>query len=473
MRAINRFRLPSPLLWAILYMIVHCGPAFAATQATPTAFVLGDFETIFELDAQKTGSPYRVHLDEEVFRVLHQSAERDLAIFDAAGKPLPFAVRDVTTPYDDPGDVVKTREKTFSVPLFPLPRGDHDETGLGDVVVRTDGSGRVVEIRGGRAAGETGSNRFLLDLTPLTDEMKMIERYRIDIPLDENRDVAATADVFTSPNLRDWQKIAEGEPLISLRSAQGSLESRHIELSGRQNVQRYLMLTISGALPAGDFVTVTATAERPRAQVSDETASYMGTTQQDGSFLYDTGGAFPLRQVQFALTSPGVYSARIEYRRFGFDQWLNLGTATLFLTGSAGETSRNDPLAVRPESRQFRLSFPDGGPDSPPSMNIAWRPQEVVFMAQGAGPYLLACGSEKQAPSLQRPDLVNQVLSSTQTVTQARITERRANEGSSTSGSENAAKTSDWQQYMVWTVLIAGALFFSWTSWSLLRKEKK
>ena len=474
MKTINPNRLSPLALGAILLALVFRIPAFAAAGAAPETFVLGDFAAIFTLDAKEAGSLYRVHLGEDIFRTLRQSSKRDLAVFDAAGKPLPFIVRETTVPYDES---IQEQATTHTLPLFPLPQGQTDDkTVLGDIVIRTDQGGRVVEIRGGTSAPGTDGGRFLLDLSPLRNDAKEIALYEIDFPLDTTRDVAATADVYTSPNLKDWRKIAEGEPLIRLRGEGSSIESSRIALREPQRVERYLMLAISGATPSKDTVEVTSTPRKRGVSIPDEFAAYEGLAERGTTaFLYDTGGAFPLHEALFTLASPGVYAARAEYRGSTRDEWRSLGTTTLFLTQSAEGVSKNGALPTRRETRFFRLTFPDGGPASPPALRIAWRPQEVVFMAQGDAPYLLACGSEKNAPSLQRPDLVDRVLSSMRTVpraNRANIVGRRTNEGIPAER-ENALTTSDWQQYMVWAVLIAGALFFSRAAWSLLRKESR
>ena len=473
MKTTNNKRCRSILAFLVVAVLALGGiPANAQGELPPTPFTLGDFGAAFELDAREAGILYRVHLNAEILRAMKQPAERDLAIFDAGGKPLPFIVREVVTPFDNNQPASPTPQ-TFTLPLFPLPGSERGESDLGDIVVRSGRDGRVVEIRGGSAAPGTEGGRFLLDLTPLLDEFGAYERYEIDIPLGEERDVAAAVDVLSSANLRDWRKIAENEPLIRLRGASGSIESRAIVLQASQGVQRYLMLTISGATPAEDAVTIAAIPEKPSLRIPDETETCQGLRQADGTIHYDTQGMFPIHEVLFTLNTHGVYSARIEHRRSESEEWRPLTTMNLFRTGNAGEESRSGPIDIRTNSRYFRVSFPEGGPESPPTLRIAWRPREAVFMAQGDAPYLLACGSEKPASSLQRPDLVNQVLSSVQNVPVAKTAGRRTVTETAASVDEGAQTNSNWQQYLVWTVLVLGALFFSWAAWSLMRKEKK
>jgi hypothetical protein len=109
-------------------------------------------------------------------------------------------------------------------------------------------------------------------------------------------------------------------------------------------------------------------------------------------------------------------------------------------------------------------------------MRLYWPPKELIFVAQGRPPYILAFGSEKDLPGLAKPDLMQVALGS---VGERDI--REAGVGADVSSASfdrpaparggTAAAAEPWTKYAVWAVLAGGALLLSWMAWNLIRKS--
>jgi hypothetical protein len=105
---------------------------------------------------------------------------------------------------------------------------------------------------------------------------------------------------------------------------------------------------------------------------------------------------------------------------------------------------------------------------------MRWHPKELVFVAQGKPPYILAFGSDKNAPGLARPDLMEIALSG---VRERDIPEAAmeaspiSSEPAPVAERDEAEPERRWTKYVVWAVLVGGALSLSWMAWSLLRKN--
>jgi hypothetical protein len=57
------------------------------------------------------------------------------------------------------------------------------------------------------------------------------------------------------------------------------------------------------------------------------------------------------------------------------------------------DTVTNDPLRFREQrASRWKVVLEDGQKDWPLSLALSWRPERVIFMAQGEGPYQLVAG---------------------------------------------------------------------------------
>jgi hypothetical protein len=433
-------------------------------------FAPGDFSLLRQVVAGEEGRLYRLRLGGEIYRALQQPSERDLAIFNADGATVPFLVRPLPaapaarSPQAEPAERVEA-------PLFPIPSSGSKGPNL-DVTVRTEADGRVVEVKSGNArTGRVERRQYLVDLSQVSAEGGEIAGYRLEIPL-PGTDTVAEADVHASANLKEWRRITTGEPLVHLRSGERSVRSAAIEVPG---AHRYLMLEVRGAQRAFEgVVAVTVLRRAPAGKSVWDSATFAGRTEGNAVY-YDTGGSFPVESLNFRLRSPGIYPAAVLSRATPDGQWVLRTQARLSLIlGDSGEV-RNAPLSVASRGdRYWKLEFSDGTPSGlaqPPLMEVEWRPRELVFLAQGSPPYMLAAGSVKDAPSLQRPSLVRDALAE---VAEGAVL--AASMGAVVRSADlppavldGAPASRAWQKYFVWGVFVVGALLFSWIAWRLLQ----
>jgi hypothetical protein len=344
----------------------------------------------------------------------------------------------------------------------------------------------VIEIVGGSKAPDGGARtaRFLADLSKVgvARDGRPVTGYDIEIPAggeaEENAAAYAYADVYSSDNLRDWRQVARREPLIRLRRGSDVVASGVIELDSI-GPARYFMLEIDGEWAIPDSIAVSMRIGEREDKIERDSETFKGLPDGESrSVIYDTSGAFPASEVDFILETPGVYIASVSSRNDERDEWRNHGDIRLSLIkGDAGE-SRNTPFRVFPANDRFwRLTMRDGLPSPPPTMRMFWHPKELVFVAQGKPPYILAFGLGGDAPGLARPDLMQAALGD--------IGERNISEGEVGASAlpaspdrppnpERGAVEADnpWAKYAVWAVLVAGALLLSWIAWSLIQKSK-
>ncbi|MDR1515721.1 MAG: DUF3999 domain-containing protein, partial [Synergistaceae bacterium] len=428
--------------------------------------------------AEIEGRIYRLRLDENIFRNLRQSYERDLAIFNASGDAIPF-----TFLHDASWNVPQNTYETASasVPLFLLPKRATKTAPGNDITIRTGADGSVIEVKGMKNfTPAEGTGVYLIDLTKTPREGAV--GYKLELPLSGESETAASVNVFGSVSLRDWEnrsswrKLAANEPLVFLKQGEASVNSGVIEIGNAIASTNYLILEIDGIggiMPKSAVLRVIK--KRETTASPPDSAAFEGALDTESSAVYDTEGVFPATGVNFILKSPGIYEATVSSRGDPDDYWLWHADARISLIALQNGESRSVPIGISGRGKRFwRLSLQGARLAEPPTLELFWRPIDVVFMAQGKSPYIIALGSDnKLAPSLQRSALMKGALEAvgTRRVLVSSLTPDAPTEiQRAPDNAEDEAVQTNWARYMVWSALIAGAALLSWMAFSLLKK---
>ncbi|MDR1508158.1 MAG: DUF3999 domain-containing protein [Synergistaceae bacterium] len=471
------------ILSFVIFAIIALCAAAEGTQWRDSADVLSitDFEFRYLLAADSEGRVYRVRITNDIYRRLRRSYDADLAVFDSDGNVVPFVVRDSGRPYLAPDKLPPRSLQKTEVPIFPLPAAGEIAASMTGVVISTGKDGQIIEIKGnGSESPNSGGGRFLIDLSKVgaAPDGCQIIGYSLEIPVGGEDNTAAWVDVYASDNLRDWRQIALKEPLIRLKRGDDLVTSGVMDLkSSGQAV--YLMLETDGIQELPDTAAVSAVIREPEAGIQQDSESFKGLPDGESrSIVYDTAGAFPASEVNFILETPGIYTASVSSRGDESSEWRYLGEIHLsFMKNGAGE-SRNAPIQVRwTNDRFWRLTTLDRPLTPPPAMRMYWRSKEVIFVAQGRPPYILALGSYKDSPGLARPDLMKIALGGIEgrDIPEADVENSPLPSSASPADlteSERAGLDKLWMKYVVWAVLVGVALLLSWMAWSLIRKDK-
>lgn len=473
---------PAAVTIAALCAVAASG-ALRQDSAEPPS--IADFAFRYLLDANDEGRVYRVHVTNEIFRGLRRPYEVDIAVFDADTNPVPFIVRDAVRPYRAPDESAQGEPVKVTAPLFPLPAARGASAPMMDVTIKTGEDGQVIEIEssGKAPAGGARTGRFLADLSKVVAprDGRPVTGYDIEIPAVGEADAAAYVDVYSSDNLRDWRQAARREPLIRLRRGDDVVASGVIELDS-SGPARYLMLEIDGEWELPDSVVISVRVGEREDEIERDSETFTGVPDAESrSAVYDTSGAFPASEIDFILETPGVYMASISSRNDESDEWRWRGDVRLSLIKNDAGEGRNAPIRVsRTNDRFWRLTMRDSFPLPPPAMRMSWHPKELVFVAQGKPPYILAFGGSVDSSglaSLARPDLMQAVLDGIgeRSILEAGVVANASpiSPDQPPNPERGGAETDrPWMKYAVWAVMVAGALLLSWIAWSLIRQGK-
>jgi hypothetical protein len=427
----------------------------------PVGAAGGDFAMQWPLELAGDGADdiHAVQLDESVYRNVQAADLRDLAVVDAEGALLPTAVL---------GAAAERHSEPVPVRWFALPatrgRGGGDRDW--QLVARTDGDGRLgrVEVRSRDGAPvRTVGDSLLLDLADVGATVVALE-----LAWEPAHDLDLGYRVEHSTDLEHWRAQPSRGRLVDLRRDGHRLLQRRIELPGGVGAG-YLRLS-----PQSDGASVRITGvEAVLAPANRAAPDWLelqpvaGGSGRNG-FEYRLPGRFPIRQVDVAVAGSHVAQWRLASRDAGDAAWHpRVGPWVAYRLDASG--SRSDPrVLARPvRDRHWRLQG-DADMATPPVLRLGYRPETVVFLAQGPAPYRLVAGS---AAALPRSTPLPRLLATLRAQHGEHWQPPHAVLGPPQvlAGEAALAPARDWKSWLLWGVLGAGALLVASLGLQVLR----
>jgi hypothetical protein len=238
----------------------------------------------------------------------------------------------------------------------------------------------------------------------------------------------ARVSVEGSNDLDRWRTVVPSAALVQLQRDEHTLTQDTIEVPLPERA-KYLRISWPKELAA---VTLTSARVLPRTTDRIPETHWKTVSAErvdgDGAALYDTHGMFPVQyiDVEFADTANAA-SIAIRSRPTATSEWTFRHTGLFYALRNANDTLHNSAVPiVRTSDRYWQLQAGrDAGwtRTAAPRLKIGWHPHEIVFVAQGPAPYMLAYGSGRVAASdapvdallasLRESDLTNRVHEAT------------------------------------------------------------
>lgn len=410
---------------------------------------------------------YRVLLDDSVYLHARQSGLRDVDVIDGTGNPVPAAVY-------RPGvnDVRATTR--VSLPWFALPArpasGAQDWQLVSEV--EADGRLRRVEARGiGRSTAIGPQTALLIDASAVRTPI-----HALDLDWAPGTALDAAYRVEASDDLEHWRNVAASGRLVDLEQGGRRLLQRRIAFDADGLRARYLRLSPANPDEVAPIRAVSAElgagadpAPLRWRQLKGRRLAAEGK-DKGARFEFELDGRFPIQRVDVAL--PGNYAVRwtLESRDQGDAPWQRrLDTWTAYRVGADGRSSART-LSARSDDRYWRLRA-DGAVPAEPTLRLGYQPEMVVFIAQGAPPYALVAGSARTArddlPLPQAMMALQQARGADWRPAEASLGPMRALAGAAALQAPEPQR--NWRTWLLWAVLVVGALVVAGFAFSLLR----
>jgi hypothetical protein len=414
--------------------------------------------------SQSDAGAYRVVLDETVYRRVRTPELRDLAVLDRDGAPIPASLLASEAPRES--------ASRLALPWFTLPAAPEGGTGREWALVSeadADGRLRRVDVRSGDGTRVPPRTTLLLDASRVDAPLAALElQWRPGDAIDIGYRVEASDD------LEHWRPVATRGRLVDLQQNGQRLLQRRIELVDA-TAARYLRLIPGRGDAALDITGVTAELA-PAAPVS--APQWIALAPRDGTsggtmFEYELDGRFPVQQVDVALPGNHAVEWWLESRDAPDAPWrARVAPWVAYSIGSGDAGSRSPPRVLGQVVRDRYWRLHAGTPAAAmPTLQLGYRPESVVFVAQGAAPYSLVAGSARA----RRADApVTVLVAALHSEHGDRWQPATATLGSAQTLAGEAAlrPARDWKAWLLWGVLCVGAIAVAGFAASLLREPR-
>ena len=416
---------------------------------------------------QADGGAYRVVLDREVYRQLQSPRLQDLVVVNAQGLPVATAVFPADAPLAQAG-------ASIAVPWFPLPiQADGPPRDIAAISeIATDGSLRRVELRGLAAA--TGDGGFVVDASQVRGPLAALRIAWADqAPFDRGYRVSVSDD------LRQWRDVDADARLVQLRNGGRRIVEDRIALPAVQ--ARYLRLLPQSPQAAALQLTGVA-AERIGGVAAPalQWESLQGRridTPQGAAFEYALDGRFPVEAADVVSVGNSTRTWTLESRDDDASAWRSAASPWVaYRVDSAGKASTSPPQPVHggERHRHWRLRARGAFDGAPPVLRLGYRPEVVVFLAEGGPPFALLAGSARavrqEAPLPQLVEALRGERGRDWQPAAATLGARQALAG--TAALQPREPPIDWMRWLLWGVLVVGALLVAGFAFSLLRQPR-
>ncbi len=375
------------LAGALLLLLL--GPARAAAEQS------ADFA--FGLPLQ-TGGPsafYQLELPRAVYEGVTRADLGDVRVFNGAGEVVPHALRPRVT-------VTRVAVRPVALTLFPIRTDAPEGVSGAELRLERHGDRTVVELRTpeGQAVRGTMLAGYLADARALDVPIRAV----VLRPPARLGQLIARVTIEASDDLRRWDTLTSGAPVVRLSSGGRRLEQLRVEIPARK--EKYLRLSWPARGPAVELDGLEvepgeATIEAPR-----QWTQAVGAPAKDhpGEYELDLGGLFPVDRIRIALPQPNtVVALEILARSRPADPWRRVAGATAYRLTREGDELTSADVEIALSSERYWLVRVDqrgGGIGGGPLGIVAgWVPHRLVFAARGAGPFELVYGRLDARPA--------------------------------------------------------------------------
>ncbi|MDX1404600.1 MAG: DUF3999 family protein [Woeseiaceae bacterium] len=452
-----------------LLLVALLAPDLLGAQVAETPQVIPqirDYAWGFPIETDQVASFYSLELPLEVYRSVSDPALRDAGVFNSEGNPL-------SRTFERPGNDRQRAERLSPLPALPL-------------FAAVDSRDQPRELKLER---NVGSSQFSFDLEDLlrADNDQQLVAYIVDTRQSEEPVAAielawgavppgfmGKVDIDGGNDLAQWTNV--GSAVVAfLQEESASIEQRRIAL--RRGDFDYLRIRWEG-LPDGwhlsQVMGVYAEngADADRKFVELEASA---TDPDDGGKIYSLGGAPYVDRIRVLLPEPNtVITARVMYFSERRDRWLEAGRGSFHHIIQDNHAVMSDALEIGPtRTSRFKLIMTRGPSDAVINLEAGWRPDRLLFLAQGMPPFTLATGNA--ADALRQFPLQRQYDDSSLAElakAQGGIAEASLGRRFELGGPQRliVKKQINWQTVLLWLGLVLGIAFVGFMALKTIRE---
>ncbi|MBI9092896.1 MAG: DUF3999 domain-containing protein [Desulfobacterium sp.] len=384
----------------LLVAALVLSPSLAKATLQP-----GDFAYGMALSLTENGAVYRFSLPREVYETVTRDDLEDIRVFNSTDAVVPHILR-------QPKTKNKIHETTKALPFFPLYRAEN----------RTGNDSLLVRIEKGEDGGEEGKtpkiSGYLIDAT---GHGKPLHKLHITWQAKEEN-VVTTVSVEYSNDLTRWSTLVPRATLARMQFSGHKITRNRINLPPR--TAKYLRLS----WPSGrNGIEVKEILNLEQSGAPERKSTWTALKGKPGpddgktkimAYEYHSPARLPVDQVRLSFAEKNTLAKATLFSRPDREATWRHRRSGIFYDLRFDQTALvQDTVSVEKSSDRFwRVEIegsPSGDPGSIPMVELGWRPHELLFLARGKGPFMLAYGSarlEQGELHNSAPGLLSQVM---------------------------------------------------------------
>jgi hypothetical protein len=275
--------------------------------------------------------------------------------------------------------------------------------------------------------------------------------------------------VESSDDLAVWRLVKSDSPVVNLRADGAQLMQSRVEFPSTK--AKFWRLAWVGKPAPFELSSVTAEPAMGPPLPERVSLTVPATSRDDKrrEFSFDVGARLPVSQIDIELPEPNsVAKVQILSRAQPNDSWRQVTEGDFFRLQSGASERSNDPITISPNFDRYwlaRMTPPDSAMGhSSPKLQVAWNARDLIFLARGSGPFVLAYGNGSAvAASSELSPLLKGV-----TVQQAELGTPRSAGGPARL--QPAPRVVPWKMLILWSILGAGIMLLGWMAYRLSRE---
>ena len=442
---------------------------FSAITSSAEEIKIEDFAYGHKVHFKEGNSVYQIVAPRNLYKTITQANLADLRVFNAAQESVPHQTL-------SPDKVFKDREllPPTSLKYFPIFKEVSIQNNFQGIRVQTNSTGAIVEVSAPDTAKinpEKIVYSYIIDASQLEKNPDFLE---FKIGNSENSYFLRKVDLHSSSDLKNWRFVESGAVLAKLKYQGHQLNKNRITLS-RKN--KYYRLSWKAKESELKILGINAIYRKKRiAEAKDyswETVTGLADEKDKGVFYYSLPGFFPIEKVQALFTELNtIAKIQIEARNQEEDPWKRISSGTIYSVmvdqTKIEQRSLEFPAIRRRYWRLKIISSLDAFGSEPLTLQFAWAPEKIRFLARGKSPFTLAYGN----PTIKLQTGIN-LKNATWTATLGETTLGPVEEiGGLAKLSYQRPKELPLKKWALWAVLIFGVMAMAKMATTLLKTMK-
>jgi hypothetical protein len=416
---------------------------------------LEQFAKAYELKIDGSAAIYKLNLPQSIYQTSVRNDLGDIRVFNKDKKRVPHAIR-------RPESNQEKEIIHLDLAFFPLHGTDNSRDNAGtSLEFKVADDGTIIKIHSKEnfsLADNADIRRYIIDTSGVKQSIDELEFELTGV----ESSFIKRAKLQYSDNLNNWYTLVDNFSIADLDYGSYKLHKNKVTLPKKKF--RYLRF-VWKEKPDGMQIknirarinTVWTSHHRQRLAISGQLVD-----SEKQIYEFDLGGRFPLDRINIILPEANtLIEAEINSRNNEKSEWRRHYTGLIYNLQVKENSIESGEINIRSTTDQFwqlEVKTQDGLGDDLPTLEFAWAPSELYFLARGQGPFTLAYGNGQIDPPGKPIDVLMNVLTEDQEKNLVGEAELGAEVNLMGDDALKSELVIPWRRILLWAVLIFGVL---------------